>query len=339
MKLKLMTYNVQDFFLQTAFPVGRDQLHSLSDVHWAQLGEPDQELKPLSKVRAIARIIQQEDPDCLCLCEVGGLESLERFNTWFLDAAYVPYLVPGNSNRGIETGFLLKKSLPFSAEILSHRDWPVPFQYLHEEDPLAYSVTALMAENFELGTPETRKLSRDLPVLHLYDAQGRCLLSVMGVHLKSGHDPQRFDPGGQKRRAGELKALVALYRKLQAEQGPEHPIVAMGDFNGNASREETAAEFLPLYEATDLEDALYLAGVPRYERHTQMTFYGNKASARQLDYIFLSRSLHCRLDLRETYVYRYRLPEDGNLMMEPFSFQDRDLLPSNHYPVVCVVDL
>ncbi|WP_416398903.1 endonuclease/exonuclease/phosphatase family protein [Allohahella sp. A8] len=339
MKFKLMTYNVQDLFLQPAFPIKPEYLHTLSDEHWAMLGEADQELKPLSKLKALAQIILREDPDCVCLCEVGGPTALSNFNEFFLSGAYVAYLIPGNSDRGIESGFLLKKSLPFTAELQTNRHWPVPFQYLHEEDPEAYAVTALMAEAFNLGASEKRRLSRDIPVLHLYDPQGTCILSVMLAHLKSGYDPQGFDPGGQKRRAAEVQALIAIYHKLKAEKSNDHPVIVAGDFNGNASRDDTWAEFQPLYEATDLEDALFLAGLPRYERHTHMTFYGRTASAKQLDYIFLSKSLHQRLIPEESYVYRYVYDEDGSEMLAPFSFRDRDLLPSDHYPVVCVVAL
>ena len=161
----------------------------------------------------------------------------------------------------------------------------------------------------------------------------------MLAHLKSGYDPQGFDPGGQKRRAAEVKALIAIYQQLKAEQSNDHPVIVAGDLNGNALRDHTWVEFLPLYKATDLEDALFLAGIPRYERHTHMTFCGRTASAKQLDYIFLGLSLHQRLVPEETYVYRYVYDEDGSEMLAPFSFRDRDLLPSDHYPVVCVVEL
>src|SRR5690606_14084139 len=225
MTFKLLTYNVQDLFLQPAYPLKPDYLHELSDEHWALLGEADQVLKPLSKLKAIAEIIRREDADCVCLCEVGGLVALRNFAEHFLADAYSPYLVAGNSERGIENGFLLKKSLPFTATLTSHRDWPVHFKYLHEEDPEAYSVTALIAENFNLETPETRKLSRDMPVQALYDSQGRSLHSVMLVHLKSGFDPNGFAPRGQTRRAAEVRALVGISRSLRAEKGEDHPLI------------------------------------------------------------------------------------------------------------------
>lgn len=338
MIFKLMAYNVQDLFLQTAFPVGREHLHALSDPHWALLAPPDQELKPLSKLRALAAVILDEDPDCVCLSEVGGVGALDSFNELFLAGGYVPFITPGNSDRGIENGFLLKKSLPVSAELVSHRDWPVPFQYLHEAERTAYAVTALVAENFDLGHPQQRKLSRDLPVLHLYDRDGTALVSLMAVHLKSGYDPHGFDPGGHTRRAAEVRALVEIYQSLKAERGAQHPVIVAGDFNGNASREGTWPEFQAIYAETELEDALYLAGLPGAERHTHFTFYGNKISSRQLDYIFLGPELQGRLLPGGTYVHRYRSAE-GSALMEPFTFRDRGLLPSDHYPVLCTFRL
>lgn len=332
-----MTYNVQDLFLQTAYQIDPEHTETLSDSHWALLAEPDQELKPLSKLKAIARVIRDEDPDCVCLSEVGGASALNDFNQIFLAGDYLPFITPGSSQRGIENAFLLKKGLPMTASVVSHRDWPIAFKYLHEEDPAAYAVTALIAEYHDLGHPEDRRLSRDMPVLHLYHRQGRCCLSVVAVHLKSGFDPHGFDPGGEKQRAAEVQALIAIYARLRQERGAEHPVVVAGDFNGNASREGTAPEFLPIYAETDLEDALYLAGLPRYERLTHVTFFGRKTTARQLDYVLLSKSLHGRIVPGGSYVHRYA--EGGNALMEPFSFRDRDLLPSDHYPVLCTLDL
>tara|TARA_R100000306_G_scaffold54193_2_gene51294 strand:- start:90382 stop:90612 length:231 start_codon:yes stop_codon:yes gene_type:complete len=75
-----------------------------------------------------------------------------------------------------------------------------------------------------------------------------------------------------------VKALIAIYQKLKAEKSDDHPVIVAGDFNGNASRDDTAAEFLPLYEATDLEDALFLAGRPRYERRKRRWQWRTKGS-------------------------------------------------------------
>ncbi|GAA3956361.1 hypothetical protein [Allohahella marinimesophila] len=65
------------------------------------------------------------------------------------------------------------------------------------------ALSPFMAEASNLCVSEQRRLARDIPVLHLYDPQSTCILSVMLAHLKSGYDPQGFDPGGQKRRAAE----------------------------------------------------------------------------------------------------------------------------------------
>ena len=332
-----MAYNVQDLFLQTAYRIDPAHTESLSDSHWALLAEPDQELKPLSKLKAIARVIRDEDPDCVCLSEVGGASALNDLNQIFLAGDYLPFSTRCSSQRGIENAFLLKKGLSMTASVVSHRDWPIAFKYLHEEDPAAYAVTALIAEYHDLGDPRDRRLARDMPVLHLYDRQGKCRLSVLAVHLKSGFDPHGFDPGGTKQRAAEVQALIAICDGICQEHGAEHPVAVAGDFNGNASRDGTAPEFLPIYAETDLEDALHLAGLPRHERLTHVTFFGRKTTARQLDYLFLSSSLHGRLVAGSAYVHRYA--EGGNPLMEPFSFRDRDLLPSDHYPVVCTLDL
>ncbi len=115
-------------------------------------------------------------------------------------------------------------------------------------------------------------------------------------------------------------------------------VVVAGDFNGNASREETAREFELLYAETDMEDARWLAGYERHERITHVTYFRNSDSAAQLDYVFLPPLLQGGVSRSTTYVYRYRF--DDQMPMElPFSMADRRHLPSDHYPVVCWLDL
>ncbi|RZA15014.1 MAG: hypothetical protein EOP10_27055, partial [Proteobacteria bacterium] len=167
MNLTLVEWNIQDFFIHLAYPVSEHDIASLSNEHWSLLAKADQPLKALSKIREIAAVIRELDADILFLCEVGGLESLEAFNSIFLGDTYQPFLLDGNSNRGIESGFLVKRALGLTCKVKSHKDWPVPFEYPHEKDPISFRLAAEAATYYDLGKPGERRLSRDIPALYL----------------------------------------------------------------------------------------------------------------------------------------------------------------------------
>jgi hypothetical protein len=334
-RLKIVSYNAQDLFLNPAYEISKADMETLSEQQWQLLAQDATRLKSLSQLRGMAQMIADEDPDIIGICEVGGHESLQRFNEWFLHGRYEVLLIPSQSQRGIENGFLVKKGLPLQTELLTHMDWRVPFTYPHEDDPIKFHIAAQAAAYMDLGKPEERRLSRDIPALFIRNQANELLLILLMVHLKSGFDMEGIDPGGQVRRAAELKALIEIYHSLHKQHAV--PIMIAGDFNGNASRDATAAEFAPLYQHTDLEDVLWLAGRPKHERLTHVTFFGRTLHAQQLDFIFIPRSLRSQLDHDATYVYRYRFQDNDQEIMLPTTFYDRRQLPSDHYPIVCVL--
>lgn len=335
MRLKIVSYNAQDLFLNPAYEISKEDMENLSEQQWQLLAQDETRLKSLAQLRGMAQMIADEDPDIIGICEVGGHESLLRFNEWFLHDAYEVLLVPSHSHRGIENGFLVKRGLPLTVELVTHMHWRVPFTYPHEDDPATFHIAAQAATYMDLGKPEERRLSRDIPALFIRDPADGLFLILLMVHLKSGFDMEGIDPGGQVRRAAELKALIEIYHALQKKHAV--PIMIAGDFNGNASREGTSAEFIPLYQKTDLEDVLWLTGHPKHERLTHVTFFGRTLHAQQLDYIFIPRALRARLDHAGTYVYRYRFEGEDQEIMLPTTFHDRRQLPSDHYPIVCVL--
>ncbi|HYX31871.1 MAG TPA: endonuclease/exonuclease/phosphatase family protein [Oligoflexus sp.] len=335
-RIKIVSFNAQDLFLNPAYEVSFRDVEHLSEQQWQLLAPDEVRLKSLLQLRGIARMIHEEDPDILGLCEVGGHESLVRFNEWFLHNRYDVLLVPSQSHRGIENGFLVKKGLPLHVKLKTHMHWRVPFTYPHEDDPHKFAIAVQAATYMDLGKPAERRLSRDIPALMIRNDQKELILILLMVHLKSGFDMEGIDPGGQVRRAAEVKALIDIYASLQKKHGV--PVMIVGDFNGNASRDGTASEFLPIYEQTDLEDALWLSGRPKHERLTHVTFFSRNLFAQQLDFIFLPTALHQQLNHELTYVYRYRFDDDQQEIMLPTTFHDRRQLPSDHYPIVCVLD-
>lgn len=340
MRLKLLLYNVQDLFLRLAYPLSSEDLARLTEDEWALLAPRDEPIKPLFKLRGIAQVLLTERPDVVMVCEAGGEESLANFSRLFLADAYEALSTPSVSERGIDTGFLLRRDLGLTAQLLSHADEPVAFRYQHEEDPTGHEVTAIIATSLDLGKPEARRLSRDIPELRLFESgASRPILAILLAPLKSGLDMDGIDPQGATRRGAEVKTLLTIREKAQQALGADVPIVLAGDFNGHAARPDPALEFVPLYAQTDLEDVLEIAGHEAHERITQITYWLDQGRASQLDYIFLPRSLHASLNARETYVHRYRFADGSGEMQMPGSLRDRRQLPSDHYPIVCVIEL
>lgn len=330
-RVKIMVYNTQDFFLHLAHEPRVAELAELSEAQWQLLATGSQPIKPKAKLEAIAQMLKDEAPDVIALCEIGGRLSLERFNRLFLGNRYHVFLNEAYSDRGIDTGFLLAKSSGWLAELETHKDWPLAFQYAHEQDPSAYPLAAAAAAYLDLGLPDDRRLSRDIAALHL--RKPSCpSFSLLMCHLKSGLDVNGIDPGGQVRRAAELKALLSIYKRVGEQR--KNPVLLAGDFNGNASREGTAKEFEPLYAETDLEDALYLAGRSKHERLTHFTYTRGQIETQQFDYLFVPKAFAPHLCKDKTQVYRYRFQDDRQEIELPFSFRDRNLLPSDHYPLV-----
>lgn len=341
MRLKLMAFNVQDLFLRLAYPVEPKDLTALNEDEWQLLGAGDDvPMKPLAKLRGLGRVFRDEKPDFALLTEVGGPESLANFSRLFLEDGYDQYLLPGNSNRGIENAFLVRKGLPLSVTVKTHRDWPVRFQYLHEIDPAAHELTVAHAATLKLGDPNDRRLSRDIPEMRVY-APGATTpsLVLLLAHLKSGWDSDRVDPEGTQRRAGESRALKEIREAIQNELGPTVPIVIAGDLNASAQVGATDPELQWVHDHSDLVDCLEIAARQTFERITHVTYFGSEGHAAQIDFILVPAILAPVVEKDATYVYRYRFEDDPAEVQMPSSLRDRWLLPSDHYPVVCVVDL
>ena len=121
--------------------------------------------KPLKKTLWLAQSLLEIDADFILVNEVGGEESLTNFAREFLDDKYQAHVIEGNSERGIDVGYLVKKDLPFAVELHTNKNRPLHFLYPHE-----------MASNlhFEKIAPEkvvkTHYFSRDCAELRVFDA-------------------------------------------------------------------------------------------------------------------------------------------------------------------------
>jgi endonuclease/exonuclease/phosphatase family metal-dependent hydrolase len=323
--LRLVQYNVENLFLFLDLYSGQD-LKKVTEAEWQKLSSSTTQNKPLKKAWALATVIKDIDPDILMLNEVGGSESLENFNKYFLNSKYKTFLKEGNSNRGIDVGFLVRADLPFRELLLTHRDRPLHFLYPHETQTASGG--------------KSHYFSRDVSELRLFRANENtpCLVILL-THLKSKLDADGVDPEGKLRRAAELRTLVALYNDVRRELGDTVPVVVSGDFNGIASPHGTELEFTPLHENTDLHDTLELAGRPLTERHTQVQITpSGRQNLVQIDYVFVSSQLKAQVDIEKTRVYYYK-SDLGHVAPLPRNLEERSHLPSDHYPVVVEIRL
>jgi endonuclease/exonuclease/phosphatase family metal-dependent hydrolase len=311
--LRICEYNVENLFISMDYYEG-DDLRTLSEERWANAALPQlkDRQKPLKRVWGVAESIRDIDPDVAMLVEVGGLESLENLNRYFLDDTYDVHFVAGNARRGIDLGFLVRKGLGFKTETRSNRDFPIEVA----------TWTGKQIDHF----------SRDVAELRLFDDSGVLRLVLLLTHLKSQISTET-DIRGKDTRTAEAFALGELYQRRRADN-PGVPVVVGGDLNAELG----SLELEPLCH-TDLVDFHDLRGTPREERITLVHFdYSGSPAPLVFDYLLLSPDLANRLVLEDSFVYRYKnfygVPDPL-----PETRPQRWHMPSDHYPLVLTIQL
>ncbi len=308
--MKLCLFNVENFFLVNG-PNG------------------DGFKKPIDKIEWIARTITEIDADITMMCEVGGLESLELFNTKYLNSNYIAKLVKGNSERGIEMGYLIKKKFAYSTEHIGHAQDSIEFNYHFE-----LMENKSRAANDQLPV---HRFSRDISELRILK-DNKVELILLLVHLKSKWDRDGVDFNGKERRKAELKALVKTYNRLRSEFNQQVPIIISGDLNGVAQKGLQEPEFDDLYDKTDLEDVLEVINEPHEQRLSFFYFAKDQArEAYQLDYILLPKELHHLVSKEDSGIYLFR-DQYGMPLSYPKENYQRYALPSDHYPIVATLN-
>jgi len=314
--MKIAQFNVENLFLYLDNYKDQD-LDSFTEDSWQALTSSNFYQKPLKKTSQIANIIKEIDAEVYILNEVGGTESIKTFCKLFLNDSYTYHLIEGNSDRGIDVGFLVKKDSAYEVSLSSNKDLALEGTYYNSEEVLY--------------------MSRDIPELHL-KKDGDTKLIVLGVHLKSRLDPEFKDPQGKLRRKLESNLLAKVYNKLSKEY-PNTLILIAGDFNGEINEHVYNEEFTGLKKTTDLVDAFDIASVPREKRITQVMISRHSAHEHfQFDHILISKNKASQLVTKECHVHYFRndlgLPEKL-----PESIEEKQRLPSDHYPVVIKVKL
>ncbi|WP_413293327.1 endonuclease/exonuclease/phosphatase family protein [Bdellovibrio sp. HCB185ZH] len=330
--LKFCLLNAENLFLLFDEPPTPEVL-KYNERQWQGQSISIYENKSLKKCEDIAKSLIEINADIIMLCEVGGFESLKNFNHLFMNDAYSPCLIEGNSDRNIDVGFLIRKGLPFYFDLLSNKARLINYLYPHERQSLN---SGYQVKGGKVTT--SHKFSRDVVELRLFKQdKDKPFMIVLLTHLKSRLDPERIDPNGFERRQAELRTLLEIYRELE-EKNPQIPIMVAGDFNGNAGILNTDEEFRDIYTSTGLKDVFEVANLSAEER---ATFYQVKSSARtegrQIDFAFLSPLMQTLLKPGSAKAFRYR-DEFGSERGIPQNMEAKMRIPSDHYPIVFEIE-
>lgn len=330
-QLKVMVYNAENLFLLSDSELKPEHL-KFDQIQWNRLSTSIYENKPLEKLKSIAQIIQDENPDLILFCEVGGLESLQNFNKLFLKDSFSAALIEGNSDRHIDVGFLIKKNMGIYFDIVSNKNRPINYLYPFERQS--------QDSGYSLKKPVdgSHRFSRDVAELHFFQtSRDKPSLVVLLAHLKSRLDPDGIDPNGFERRSAELKTLLEIYAELNKTFNTQVPMIIAGDFNGNASAHQTDSEFTAIYQTTDLKDICELAGLSPEKSATYYQVNRNsKTEGKQLDYAFLNGLAQQYLEKQSVKIYRYR-DHLGQEMDPPNSIDVKMSYPSDHYPLFFIL--
>ncbi len=306
-RFKVVVLNAENLFVFMDKWDGRP-VEAMTEHQWQFANAGLLPNKELRKIRDLAGTLRRLDPDLVLLTEVGGLVSLENFNRHFLGGAYGCHLAEGNSDRGIDMGFLLKA--PWEAHLRSHREHP-------------------------LEHPKYTRFSRDVLMLSITRAGGHAVwFHTMLVHLKSKLNMRGEDFEGRTRRALEVRALAQLAQALD----PTVPLLLGGDFNGQARLPDPEPEFLPLYQVAGLTDAAELSTLMEEERFSYIHFRSGTMIRQQLDYLFLNPAAQSLL-VPDSVQFPRWFTAEGQLLPVPAVPEQRKLLPSDHFPVYAEFDL
>lgn len=304
---KVMVLNAQDLFLfmdkhnHEVKPV-----LDLPEVKWQLMSSSLLMNKPKEKCQLLAKAILDDSPEVVMMTEIGGTESLKNFSEHLLYDKYEAFSLPSNSDRGIDLGYLVKKSLPFEVRLKTHTRHSLPM-------PAFF-------------------FSRDVLRMDLLQ-DGKPYAIFLLVHIKSKLDLAKNDFEGRSRRVHEVNGLVDIYLKLEKEF-PNTPIFIGGDMNGIASEVETEEEFKAIYQKTDLKDVASIAEIPEEERFSYVYFpRGGNRFKQQIDYLFVSQKFSHFVVKEECYFPRYK-NLDGFPLPIPKSYEMKSALPSDHYPFV-----
>jgi endonuclease/exonuclease/phosphatase family metal-dependent hydrolase len=252
--LDILLWNLQDLFIFLDKYNGED-LKEINNPKWQLLSSSFKPNKDLEKVRAISDLIQEISPHICLFTEVGGRESLENLNEYFLNNQYEVFHKETNSDRGIDMGILVKKDISQKTKLI-----------IHNQKVFARGVLELQIDY--LGTN----------------------LTFLLTHLKSKLNLDGKDFEGRHQREKEIKKIVQIVKSHHNKN-----LFFCGDLNGIIYKDQTEHELSSLENKAYLKDVLEHQDIPLIDRYTYVYFNKqNIPNMSQLDYIMCSEKTYTK---------------------------------------------
>ncbi|MCC6138950.1 MAG: hypothetical protein IT287_09985 [Bdellovibrionaceae bacterium] len=299
-ELTIMSYNVQNL-AQAVGGFRRNERKQLQPV-----ADRPPFPKPEEKSGRILSILNEVRADIFILTEVESLSALKGAAN-SLHESYRYFMMEGNDMRNINISFLVKKDLDLDIFFESHK-------HMKWRDPVDNQVDKLF--------------TRDAPTLILHRAgDPHPFLILIGVHAKSRRD-RRGDPKSLMWRKAEFQGYISIIKGYKQRYGDKIPIILAGDLNTDVLRspemevlrEELSSAFDSAAVATPVKDRITHTYHPQSQPVERL----------QLDDIQITPSL--KNNILEAQIYPYR-SKDGNLIPLPLTIEERNQLPSDHWPV------
>jgi len=307
MKLKSLLFNVQDLYIFMDKYLGED-INQINQAKWQLLSTSFFPNKDLAKLVEIQKLIKKNNPDIIMLIEVGGIESLNNFNQHFLDNNYKPYMLPTNSNRGIDFGFLVKNSKSYDVKL-----------------------NAMTKDKLSNG----KRFARGLFELKVFNERHNLCAIYYLTHLKSKLDKEKIDFEGRNQRAAEVDYIVKHLKKMEI-QFPGIPQILCGDLNGIIYKNQTEPE-LASFAKNDYFDALELIDKDISQRTTY--FYFDRQLNRnemQLDYQILKKCYKNIINEQNTHVLAF---DPQFSPFPPETLKEKLKMPSDHLAYLLEIEL
>ena len=284
-----------------------EDIDELTNPTWQLLSTSFYPNKDLDKIIEIQKIIQTNKPDIIMLVEIGGSQSLNNFNQYFLNNEYKPYMAESNSNRGIDVGYLVRNESQINVKFKSYTK-----------------------EKLSNGN----KLARGLFQLKVLDKENNLKAFFYLTHLKSKLDLEKKDFEGRDQRSAEVEYIC---KKVISNQKLHKtiPHYICGDLNGIIYKDQTEPE-LSMFEKHDFLDVLEHLDRSADERVTY--YYFDKSHNRngfQLDYILVHKSFKNTID-QETKVLAF---DPHFSAFPPENLKEKLKMPSDHMPLFAKLKL
>lgn len=271
------------------------------------------------QLKGMAEAVKRFNPDILVLQELENESQTMDWNRRYLDDEY-EFISSGiRDDRGVLTGFLIKRELflkyNFEIESHSHETWSAP----------------------DLGIIDEPVFKRDLPVLWATHKNGpktgQKAFAVIGVHLKSKRS-YKGDKESERLRTAQIENMIQIANHILDKQGSNFLLLIAGDFNEDILKDKAAQKlFASGYADSVASSTEHLSDE---ELITFSYIHNGEVKHQKLDGIFLPQSLFGRVQWSMVMTF---LDDELWPIGIPRTIKQKLKMPTDHRPVGAVVRL